>query len=176
MCQFFPLIILTNILILKRDLKTCLDKYKLQGGLSDLYHGFENSSKYYIQANATLMLGKIFNDNHSLLLYSDYSLYHMLHICHNSISIDTFLNDAINYLRKYDYKNNTSYYDTLYSYLLNNCSIIETSRSLFIHRNTLIYRINKIIELTNIDLKNPTERLHLLLSYKISIYIDSIKA
>ena len=43
----------------------------------------------------------------------------------------------------------------------------ETAKRLFIHRNSLLYRVQRIEELTALDLDDPATRLHLLLSYAV---------
>ena len=43
-----------------------------------------------------------------------------------------------------DRKDNSELLKTLHHYLNNNCNLLKTSESLFIHRNTLIYRLNLI--------------------------------
>jgi DNA-binding PucR family transcriptional regulator len=45
---------------------------------------------------------------------------------------------------------------------------IHTANALFIHRNTLKYRLAKISELTDIDLSDPDEKLYLSLSLRLS--------
>ena len=42
--------------------------------------------------------------------------------------------------------------DTLFSYLLNDSHLARTARALYMHRNTVINKLNKIVELTGIDL------------------------
>ncbi|MFC0558935.1 PucR family transcriptional regulator [Halalkalibacter alkalisediminis] len=58
---------------------------------------------------------------------------------------------------------------TLSVFLNNNCQISETSKLLFIHRNTVIYRIKKCEELLGIELKGSDETLRL----RIALFIRS---
>ncbi len=53
---------------------------------------------------------------------------------------------------------------TLKAYLKNNCSPANTSKELFIHRNTLIYRINKIMRLCHYDIYDSYNQDYLKLS------------
>ncbi len=44
--------------------------------------------------------------------------------------------------------------DTIESFFDNNLNLSETSKKCFIHRNTLVYRLNKIHSLTGLDIRN----------------------
>lgn len=57
--------------------------------------------------------------------------------------------------------------NTLYEYLECNCQISETAKRLFVHRNTVIYRIEKCSGLLNKDLKDPEVTLQLRLAFRI---------
>ena len=70
-------------------------------------------------------------------------------------------------LKKYDEKHNTQFYTTLYVYLLHERNVVATARALFIHRNSMIYRLQRIRELLDVDLDDPKMRMYLLLSYQI---------
>ena len=70
-------------------------------------------------------------------------------------------------LEEYDRKNDTQFSQTLCCFLKNNCSYIETAKELYIHRSTLLYRLNRIRELTELDLDNYDVRLSLQISYLI---------
>ena len=56
---------------------------------------------------------------------------------------------------KNDIKNNTSYLETLYRYLESGKSLAKTSELLYVHRNTIQYRINRISEQYGIDFSDP---------------------
>ena len=46
------------------------------------------------------------------------------------------------------------------------CSVVQTARELFIHRSTLLYRLEKIKEILESDLSSPDEILYLMLSFR----------
>ncbi|WP_264737661.1 helix-turn-helix domain-containing protein [Cytobacillus firmus] len=56
---------------------------------------------------------------------------------------------------------------TLENFFINNLNLTETSKAMFIHRNTLIYRMEKIKEILNTDLKHSEELLRIQIALKI---------
>lgn len=74
---------------------------------------------------------------------------------------------ALKCLRAYDEKHHTQLYLTLETYLQCERNYVKTAEALFIHRNSLLYRIERIRKLTGLNLEAPDIRLHLLMSYHI---------
>ena len=74
---------------------------------------------------------------------------------------------TIQAIKDYDKKNNSDLTDVLRSYLKNNGSVKETADELFIHRNTVNYKINKIEELLNMDLSSLDSRLQLSVGFML---------
>lgn len=72
---------------------------------------------------------------------------------------------ALAALRRHDMEKNTEYYKTLFVYLLHERSILLGAAELHIHKNSFLYRIQKIREMIDADLDNPHHRAYLLLSY-----------
>ena len=64
------------------------------------------------------------------------------------------MSEHIQYLLKYDTENNTELTQTLLKFLECKFNISETAKGLYIHRNTLINRMNKIKELLYDDLES----------------------
>ena len=56
-------------------------------------------------------------------------------------------------------------------YLSNNKSLVHTSNHLFLHKNTITYRLGKIKELINNDLSNNYTNMSFVLSLKILYYL-----
>jgi len=59
-------------------------------------------------------------------------------------------------------------FKTLQSYIKNNLNAVQTVKKLFIHRSTMIYRLERIKEIGRTDLKNTDELLHIQLSLRLS--------
>ena len=72
---------------------------------------------------------------------------------------------AVKILDEYDKKNDAELCRTLEVYISCERHYAKTAGILHIHRNTLLYRVRRITELTKADLDDPDERLHLLLSF-----------
>lgn len=63
--------------------------------------------------------------------------------------------------------------NTLFVYLETNCQISETAKRLYVHRNTVIYRIEKCEEILGKNFKDPETSLQLRLALRIkSIFED----
>ena len=55
----------------------------------------------------------------------------------------------------------------------NNLNVSETSRQLFVHRNTLVYRLDKIQKITGMDLRNFDDAIHFKVAMMVKRYLDS---
>ena len=80
------------------------------------------------------------------------------------VDVSDMLHPAIAVIREYDQKNHSGLLDTLDIYLQNDCNAQLCGRLLFLHRNSLVYRIRRIQEIADVDLSNPEERAYLRLS------------
>ncbi len=67
----------------------------------------------------------------------------------------------------HDKEHGTELLDTYLSFLLNDRNLVRSAKELNIHRNTLVYRIEKIREMISSDDDDPIQKLHLLLSMMI---------
>ena len=71
------------------------------------------------------------------------------------------------FLKQSDKDKGTEYMKTLRIYLDNQCNVMQTSKQLFIHRSTVLYRLDKIKQILGSDLKDPDEILYLMLSFRL---------
>ena len=60
-----------------------------------------------------------------------------------------------------DSKNYADYRDTLRKWLMNKTDVSKTAREMYIHRNTVIYRLERCKEILNSDLNDPDELFNL---------------
>ena len=81
-----------------------------------------------------------------------------------------YISPIITAVRHYDQKHSTDLFYTLDVYIKILCSTTETANKLHIHRNSLLYRINKIEEITHSSLKEYNTFMHLLISFYMMEY------
>ena len=77
------------------------------------------------------------------------------------------LHPGLKRLKQYDASHGTDFYNTLCQYLLCERNVVAAARALFIHRNSMIYRLQRIQQLLDVDLDDVNVRMYLLLSYQI---------
>lgn len=151
-----------------------LIKIGYKGGLSSGINVFSELNQHYKQASAAIDLGNIMKSTEYLYTYKDYAIYHMIDICSKNMDLFLLCHPSALNLFEYDKNNNTDYFYSLYIYLMNDRSLVDSAAALCIHRNTFVYRINKIIDLLNIDLDDGSIKLHILLSYQILAFISKL--
>ena len=132
-------------------------------------------SKSYKEAKLALDVGKIFYAEKSVVAYSTLGIGRLIYqlpinLCR--IFIDEIFGD--NVPLNFDDETLT----TINKFFDNNLNVSETSRQLFVHRNTLVYRIEKIQKTTGLDLRNFEDAL----TFKIALmvvnymkYLDSME-
>lgn len=94
----------------------------------------------------------------------DHALDYIRDIIHTQID-SSVIHPALYILKKNDEKNQNDLYKTLRVYLRNNCNLAHTAKALNLHRNSLLYRLNKIQMLTELDFDDERIREYLRLSF-----------
>lgn len=80
---------------------------------------------------------------------------------------ESFINQLILPVLEHDNANNTALFYTLETFINNNCNYRETAKKLYVHHNTVRYRLETIESLIGIDLKKPETMLNLMLGIKL---------
>jgi len=62
---------------------------------------------------------------------------------------------------------------TIQAFFENNLNVSETSRKLFVHRNTLVYRLEKIKKLTGLDLREFEHAITFKVALMVQKYVQS---
>jgi DNA-binding PucR family transcriptional regulator len=109
-------------------------------------------------------LSNLGEQHDNVTMYKDMMVEHVVREINAVFPLEAVCHLAALQLQEYDRQNATELLLTLEKYLLNNRSISKAADELFIHRNTINYRLNKIEKITNISLNDMSDHLHLLLS------------
>ena len=99
--------------------------------------------------------------------FSSLGVYQLLVQLEETPVVRHFTDQVIGPLVDYDEQHNSSLVKTIDAYFDHHGNISQTAESLFIHRNTLLYRLDRIQELTGHDLNQANMRLALHLSLKL---------
>ena len=78
------------------------------------------------------------------------------------------IHPALGTLESYDDQNDTDLLKTLRLFVETGCSQSETAQKLYVHLNTLKYRLKRIGELTGIDFKDRNALFHIELSFRLT--------
>ena len=121
-------------------------------------------SKSYKEAKMALDVGKIFYAEKKVIAYSTLGIGRLIYqlpvnLC--KIFIEEIFGDNV----PMDLDEETL--NTLNKFFENNLNVSETSRQLFVHRNTLVYRIEKIQKSTGLDLRSFDDAL----TFKIALMV-----
>lgn len=127
------------------------------------WHLSELSSSYQ-QALTALNIGKRFHLEQSIFFYDELGIDRLVYHLPNQVCED-FLNEV--WKNKIPTKLDSELSSLISCFLQNNLNIAETARQLHMHRNTLIYRIEKIEAQTNLDIRNFEDAMTLRLALMI---------
>lgn len=136
-------------------------------GIGRQYETIHSLYKSFSEANESIRLMQKFDDKGGISHFEDHSVYHFLDSNIKDNDLEDFFMKRLGKVYEHDQLHGTSYIITLENYFLNNLNISETAKAMFLHRNTLIYRIEKIKEILISDLKNSEELLQIQLALKI---------
>ena len=142
----------------------------LAAGVSQASWHLRSLSARHGQAMKALELGLLLGGAGPLYHYDTYSVYHCLELCAPQISLLELCHSAVLSLESYDRKNGTELLGTLHAYLACHQNLSEAAAALFIHRNTLRGRLDRIRDLIHVDLGDAETVFHLMFSYRIIEY------
>ena len=144
-------------------LREFLTENGLSGGVSYLFEDVTALHEHYEQATTALSYG---GAAPGLYAFSDFAMRHMMD-CFPQNRLRILVHPALPVLREHDRATGSDLYETLRIYLENERSLVKTAKALFIHRNTLLYRLEKLHQLVELDLEDAELRLHLELSFRL---------
>jgi len=148
----------------------------LQIGISNEFQNLADVKQFYRQANTAVQMGRRYHfhasGEDSLYLYRDYSCIDLINTASHTVELQKFCHPYLTQLMRYDQENHTALLNTLYEFLQNQQNFRETSNALFIHKNTLSYRINRIRDILDDDLTSSETILSLNVSFRILIFLQ----
>ncbi|MDQ0861478.1 CdaR family transcriptional regulator [Bacillus sp. V2I10] len=141
---------------------------KVYAGIGNEYSSILQLKKSYLEALEVINAAKFIGTPEKLpFIYSKLGIFRYLETISKHHGITGYINKNLQILQKKDQESQTKLLQTLEIYLLNNCRIKTTAEQLFIHTNTLKYRINQIADLTSIDFDDFHARIQLYIDLQL---------
>ncbi|GIP24916.1 CdaR family transcriptional regulator [Paenibacillus sp. J23TS9] len=117
----------------------------------------------YNEARTAVSIGFRLNRGRQLFKYTEVEMIQLLLETTDLARLGRFVEEKVGKLAEHDNASGTNYLSTLYHYLATGGSLNETSKRMYIHRNSVNYRIDRIKTITGFDLSSAQIRYELYL-------------
>lgn len=139
-------------------------------GIGTCVTGIKELARSFKEAQVALEVGKVFDTERPIISYENLGIARLIY------QLPTTLCDM--FLREVFKKGSIDSLDqetlfTIQKFFENNLNVSETSRKLFVHRNTLVYRLEKIKKLTGLDLREFDDAIVFKVALMVNKYLNS---
>jgi len=154
--------------------ESLLEENDCTAGISKIFYHLYDFCEHYKQAHNALNLGDQLKKPGRIRSYDELIIPHMILSFRGETNIKNLIHPVVRALKELDEKKGSSFLKTLVAYINHNQDTTLTAKSLHIHYNTLKYRINRIIEITDLDLSDSETLFKIQLSVKVDDILDCI--
>lgn len=139
-------------------------------GLSTVANNIDELNNSYKEAQIAIEVGKVFDEEKYILSYDSLGIGRLIYQLPIKLC-ELFLQEVFK-------KGNITSLDdetilTINKFFENDLNVSETSRQLFVHRNTLVYRLEKIYKLTGLDLRKFDQAIVFKVAMMVHKYLIS---
>ena len=125
----------------------------------------------YKEAQVAIDVGRVFESDKTIIHYESLGLGRIIYQLPTTLC-EMFLNEVFkkNPIETLD----EDTLETINRFFENNLNVSETSRKLYVHRNTLVYRLEKIKKITGLDLREFDHAIVFKVAMMVKQYLDSL--
>ena len=139
-------------------------------GIGTMAQHLRELAKSYKEAQIAIEVGKVFDTERYVINYENLGIGRLIYQLPTTLC-EMFLQEVFK-------KNPIDALDqetlfTIYKFFENNLNVSETARKLFVHRNTLVYRLEKIKKLTGLDLREFDDAITFKVALMVKKYLTS---
>lgn len=135
-------------------------------GMGNKYHSIQQVKKSYNESLTVIHLTQL-QQKSSFFKYKDIGAYRILLALYDDPVIKSFHQEMLGLLYVYDQMNESDYVQFLKIFLEENGSVNRISKKLFLHRNTVNYKIRKLESLLDVDLNDNFTKTNLNIALMI---------
>ncbi|MED3861748.1 MULTISPECIES: PucR family transcriptional regulator [Priestia] len=144
---------------------------QIKASCSSIYSSHDHIEKSYKEAlNVLDMKSKFPEETKEIINYQELGIYQFLDVILEKRVQDQFENHSLKKLTDYDLRHNSNLVETLEVFLNNDNNINEAAKELNVHMNTLSYRLKRISEIGDINLKDVNQKMTLYIDIKLMKY------
>lgn len=160
----------TKCMKLIGELEKEIPKANIKAGVGYTTDAFCHMKKSYMESIKTIEIGQYVYPEKKVIFYKDLGPFGFIHLRSFKEDFHDMIDDLLPIFQQEEQEDLVL---TLKVFLDSKCNFNVAAKKLYIHNNTVRYRIAKIQQLCNIDLEDPTERLKLeiILKFKEHLHI-----
>lgn len=139
-------------------------------GISTIVDNLKDLARAYKEARIALEVGKVFDIEKPIMSYENLGIGRLIYQLPTTLC-EIFLGEVFKKGSLESLDRETLM--TVQSFFENNLNVSETSRKLFVHRNTLVYRLEKIRKLTGLDLREFDHAVTFKVALMVKKYLSN---
>ncbi|HBV86271.1 PucR family transcriptional regulator [Desulfosporosinus sp.] len=151
----------------QEQIKKRMKKIIIQVGIGDEAICIEDIPRSYKEAQDALTYGSMLHKESSVIGFSELGVFRVLCKFAERNSLEEFLPKSLLKILNYDQENKADMLNTLQVFLECNGNASKAAKELFIHYKTMLYRLERIREVTKLDLEDNKNRLELEMGLKM---------
>ena len=140
---------------------------RLSIGIGNQCQSISDYRRGFAEASEALQMGQNLNQDGGVTHFNDLGVYRYLYKIARMDDLRDMYQDQVARIANYDKRKGTDLLDTLETYLECAGNLTKTSNRLFVHRNTLIQRLERLQSLCDIDLQERSNWLTLQVAIKV---------
>jgi PucR family transcriptional regulator, purine catabolism regulatory protein len=138
-------------------------------GAGTIRDGIAGIRRSHAEARQALQLGRRMQGPGHVTLFGDLGVYRLIFAAEGLPELSDLYTQSLGDLLAYDRQNNADLVSTLDAFFAANGSPKEAAERLGVHRNTVLYRLDRIRDITGYDLDDAGLRLRLQLALHIHL-------
>ncbi|MBQ3841220.1 MAG: helix-turn-helix domain-containing protein [Ruminiclostridium sp.] len=132
--------------------------------------GVKDLARSFKEAQIAIEVGKVFDTEKNIVSYDNLGIARLIYHLPTTLC-ETFLKEVFKKGSIESLDHETLF--TIQRFFENNLNVSETSRKLFVHRNTLVYRLDKIKKLTGLDLREFDHAIIFKIALMVKKYLSA---
>lgn len=139
-------------------------------GIGTIVDGIRDLARSFKESQVALEVGKVFDTEKAIVSYGNLGISRLIYQLPITLC-ETFLREVFKRGSIEMLDQETLF--TIQKFFENNLNVSETSRKLFVHRNTLVYRLEKIKKLTGLDLREFEHAIVFKIALMVKKYLTA---